>query len=80
MRLKGKRIEDGKLKREWDRSRTPFERLCETDALGEQDRQRLIALKQNTNPRRLRREIHELRDHLLSRRFRERKQEPQTAA
>jgi hypothetical protein len=55
-----------RTKRRYDQARTPFDRLCETDALGEEERQRLETLRQRTNPRTLRQEVYELIDYLFS--------------
>jgi hypothetical protein len=43
--------------RRHDTARTPFDRLCETDAILPEHRQQLEALRARTNPRQLRREI-----------------------
>jgi len=43
--------------RRYDRARTPFDRLCTTAALLPAHRQQLVALRDQTNPRQLRREI-----------------------
>jgi len=56
----------GRVQRRYDRPRTPFQRLCETDAISDQQRDRLIALRQSINPRQLRQEIYALRDELFS--------------
>ena len=53
--------EDGqptRIKRRYDRSRTPLDRLCQTDALNDNERQRLRLLRERTNPRSLREEIY----------------------
>ncbi|NIN66897.1 MAG: DDE-type integrase/transposase/recombinase [Anaerolineae bacterium] len=55
-----------RTKRRYDQPRTPFDRLCETDAIQEEEQQRLEALRDRTNPRTLRREIYELIDYLFS--------------
>ena len=55
-----------RTKRRYDQPRTPFDRLCKTDAISQEDRQRLQALREGTNPRRLRQEIYEWIDHLFS--------------
>jgi len=41
-------------KRGYEQARTPFDRLCDRGAIGQQQRQRLEALLDRTNPRRLR--------------------------
>jgi hypothetical protein len=50
------------LKRRYDTAQTPFERLCATQTLTAEQRQALEQLRQQTNPRRLRQEIHNLID------------------
>lgn len=49
-------LEDGstRIQRRHDRARTPFERLCETNALSLQRQAELEALRDRTNPRQLR--------------------------
>ena len=49
-----------KLKRRYDQARTPFQRLCSTDALSTDHRRKLESLREHTNPRRLREEIFDL--------------------
>ena len=71
MRLKEKQLlmqADGtyKVKHRHDIAQTPFERLCATDAISQQTRTKLTALRDRTNPRRLRQEIYQLLDELLS--------------
>jgi hypothetical protein len=54
--------EDGKpirVRRRHDQARTPFDRLCETDAILPEHREQLDALRDRTNPRRLRQEIYD---------------------
>jgi len=55
-----------RVKRIHDQARTPFDRLCDTDAISQQCRERLQALRARTNPRRLRQEIYDLIDHIFS--------------
>ena len=55
-----------KIKRRYDRPHTPFERLCTSAVLSAEQRNRLRALRDTTNPRRLRKDIHALRDRLSS--------------
>jgi hypothetical protein len=55
-----------RVQRRYDQPRTPFQRLCETDAVSDHERDRLIALRQSINPRQLRQEIYALRDELFS--------------
>lgn len=64
MHLVGKEVirEDGKtvrVKRLYDDARTPFDRLCETDAILPEHRQQLEALRDSINPRRLRQQIYD---------------------
>ena len=64
MHLAGKEVirEDGKtvrVKRLYDDARTPFDRLCETDAILPEHRQQLEALRDSINPRRLRQQIYD---------------------
>ena len=55
-----------RVKRRYDRSQTPFDRLCETEAITHQQREHLMALRDSINPRKLRLEIYALRDELFS--------------
>ena len=55
-----------RVRRRYDRSRTPFDRLCQTDAISDQQRDQLMALRDSINPRQLRQEIYALRDELFS--------------
>lgn len=69
MRLKEKEFlpEDGKLthvKRRFDEPKTPFERACEAQAIPKERQERLMRLRDQTNPRRLREEIYALLDQL----------------
>jgi hypothetical protein len=64
MHLAAKEVirEDGKparVRRRHDQARTPFDRLCETDAILPEHREQLDALRDRTNPRRLRQEIYD---------------------
>jgi len=54
-----------RLQRRFDTAQTPFDRLCATNALTPQERQRLEQLRDQTNPRELRREIYDLLDKLF---------------
>jgi len=54
-----------RIKRRYDRARTPLDRLCETDALPEEQKAQLRALHDQTNPRQLRREINQLLDEIF---------------
>jgi len=71
MRLKEKQASirpDGThiIKHKHDIAQTPFERLCATDAISQENRAKLNALRDRTNPRRLRQEIYQLLDELLN--------------
>ena len=54
-----------RVKRKHDQARTPFDRLCNTDAITQQHRERLEALRDQINPRRLRQEIYASIDQLF---------------
>ncbi len=54
------------VRRHYGPAQTPFQRLRATGALSDTRRQRLQDLRNQTNPRRLRREIHEMLDQLFS--------------
>ncbi len=49
-----------RIKRRYDHAQTPFDRLCATTALSAQHRLQLEALRDQTNPRRLRQEIYDM--------------------
>ena len=53
------------IKRRFDRARTPFDRLCETDAISEEQKEQLRTLRDQTNPRQLRREITQLQSEIF---------------
>ncbi len=55
-----------RTRRRHDQARTPFDRLCATDAISEERRRQLAALRDPTNPRQLRREIYAMINHILS--------------
>ena len=55
-----------RVKRRYNQASTPFDRLCATTAINQERREQLQALRDRTNPRRLRQEIHDLMDRLLS--------------
>jgi hypothetical protein len=54
------------VKRRYDDARTPFERLCATGAIPQEWKEELVALRDSTNPRQLRREIYDLIDYVAS--------------
>ena len=43
-----------RIKRRFDQARTPFDRLCETDVISEEQKERLRTLRAQVNPRQLR--------------------------
>jgi hypothetical protein len=53
-------------RRRYDDARTPFYRLCKTKAIPQKQRERLVALQDQTNPRQLRQEIYDLIDYISS--------------
>jgi hypothetical protein len=55
-----------RVKRRHDQARTPFDRLCATDAILPAHRQQLEALRDQTNPRQLRQQIYDAIDHIFS--------------
>lgn len=70
LRLSDKVImDDGEthtVKRRFDQARTPFERLCASGRLAAEPQSVLEQLRQDTNPRQLREEIHALTDRIVS--------------
>jgi hypothetical protein len=63
------RDEQGQLvrvKRRYDQARTPFERLCETDAILPEHQELLEKLRDQINPRLLRQEIYDLIDQIFA--------------
>lgn len=70
MRLKEKTVvprpgRHARIKRRFDDARTPFDRLCTTGVLDEERRKEFEALRNSTNPRKLREEIYDLIDHIF---------------
>jgi hypothetical protein len=55
-----------RVKRRYAPARTPFDRLCDTGTITPAHRQQLEALRDRTNPRRLRQEIYDAIDQLFS--------------
>ena len=55
-----------RVKRRFDKAATPFTRLCATKAIPQEHKEHLQALRDQTNPRQLRREINKLIDHIAS--------------
>jgi hypothetical protein len=58
--------EASRVKRRYDQARTPFDRLCATDAISQEQKEQLQAFRDQVNPRQLRREIHDLIDCIFS--------------
>jgi hypothetical protein len=54
-----------RIKRRFDQARTPFDRLCETDAISEEQKEQLRTLRDQTNPRQLRQKIYQLIDQIF---------------
>jgi hypothetical protein len=59
LHLASKEVIDGRLQRQWDKATTPYERVLATGVLHDQAAERLAHLHATTNPRQLRRTIHE---------------------
>jgi len=55
-----------RVKRRHDQARTPFDRLCATDAILPEHRQQLESLRDQINPRQLRQQIYDAIDKLFS--------------
>ena len=55
-----------RIKRRFDKAATPFDRLCATKAISPEQKERLQALRDQTNPRQLRQEIYDLLDYIAS--------------
>jgi len=55
-----------RVKRRYDDAQTPFDRLCQTDVILPEHRQQLEALRDSTNPRRLRQQILDAIEHLFT--------------
>lgn len=53
------------VKRRYDDAATPFDRLCQTDAILPHHRDQLSALRDSINPRRLRQEIYDAVGHIF---------------
>jgi hypothetical protein len=71
MHLVEKRVtreKDGqvRIQRRHDQARTPFDRLCATNAIQPEHREQLEALRASINPRELRRQIYHAIDHLFT--------------
>jgi hypothetical protein len=55
-----------RVKRRYDQARTPFHRLCATKTITPERRAQLEVLREQTNPRQLRRELYEMIDYIFS--------------
>jgi hypothetical protein len=72
MRLKEKLVipnaegQPTRVTRRFDDARTPFDRLCTTDAISQAHKAHLTALRDQVNPRQLRQEIYALLDYIFS--------------
>jgi IS30 family transposase len=55
-----------RVKRRYDQAQTPFDRLCVTKAIADQDDHSLQALRDQTNPRQLRQQIYHQLDYLFT--------------
>jgi hypothetical protein len=55
-----------RIKRRFDEAATPFDRLCATKAISPEQKERLEALRDQTNPRQLRQQIYDLIDYIAS--------------
>ena len=51
-------MEGDKVRRKWDEAQTPYQRLLATGVLSQEQRERLQALYEQTNPLLLREEIY----------------------
>lgn len=54
------------VRRRYDKAKTPFNRLCLTQAITQQQQDQLEALRERTNPRELRRQIYKQIDEMFS--------------
>ncbi len=54
-----------KVKRRYDQARTPLDRLCATDVISQAQKKRLLSLRDQTNPRKLRVVIYNQIDYIL---------------
>jgi hypothetical protein len=59
LHLVGKEVVNGKLRRQWDRAQTPYQRLVASGILSAVPQARLAALYAGTNPRQLREAIYQ---------------------
>lgn len=69
--------QEGKMKRKWDKAKTPYERLKQSGELSGEQQKRLEQLYAQTNPRALREEIYKRLEQLWAwQRQRQRQKEP----
>lgn len=61
----GEKGQPSRLKRVYGKAKTPFDRLCATKAISPEQKERLEALRAQTNPRQLRHEIYDLIDYIF---------------
>jgi len=54
-----------RFKRRFDQAQAPFDRLCKTDAISQQQKEQLPALRDRVNPRQLHQAIYQLIDQIL---------------
>lgn len=59
MHMIGKSVTNGKLHRRYDKAKTPYQRLLDSNILCPEQKTRLATLYANTNPRKLREEIYQ---------------------
>jgi len=64
LHMVGKEVVDGKLRRKWDKAKTPYQRLLASGSLSPNQKFRLAELYAQTNPRTLREEIYQALDKL----------------
>jgi len=55
-----------RVKRRYDQARTPLDRLCETDAISKRRKEELLSLRDQVNPRKLRRDIYDQIDYIFN--------------
>ena len=67
LHLVGKKVVDGKLRRQWDQAQTPYQRLLASSILSSEQQARLVTLYAETNPRRLREAIYHALERLWDR-------------
>lgn len=61
----GEKGQPSRMKRVYGKAQTPFDRLCATKAISPERKERLEALRAQTNPRQLRHEIYDLIDYIF---------------